>query len=99
MAFQQHLESLRAKPEHIRKRYAFWGSFGVTAIIFMFWLGSFSTFSSASHNAVTAAVADASTPVQSLVASVGSLFNDVKELVFGAKKVTYSSVEVLPGKN
>jgi hypothetical protein len=97
MAFQQHLESMRAKPEHIRKRYAFLGSFGITAIIFTFWLGSFSSFGFASQNAVAIAVNKAGTPTQSLVASVGSLFNDVKELIFGAKKITYSSVEVLPG--
>lgn len=88
---------MRAKPEHIRKRYAFWSSLGLTAVIFAFWLGSFSSFNFSAHNAITAAVGDAGTPAQSMVASVSSLFNDVKELIFGAKKVTYSSVEILPG--
>lgn len=98
MSLQQHLETLRAKPEHIRKRVAFFSAFGITAIISVFWLSSFSSLGG-SPNAVAVAVNKAGTPAGSMLASVGSLFNDVKELLFGAKKITYSSVEVLPGKS
>jgi hypothetical protein len=99
MNLQAHLEDLRAKPEHIRKRYAFWGSFGITAIIFAFWLGSFSVnMSGASRAVVAQAVNNAGTPAQSLVASVGSFFGDVKDMMFGPRKVTYSTVEVRAGK-
>lgn len=98
MSVQTYFESLRAKPDHEKKRFAFWTSFGITALIFVFWLGSFTALGNAAQAPVAAAVQKAGSPGQSLVASVGSLFTDVKELVFGARKMTYSSVEVLPGK-
>jgi hypothetical protein len=101
MAFQNYLDNMRAKPEHIRKRYALSISFGVTAVIFMFWLSSFGTTlnNGADKTAVARAVNNAGSPGRSLVASVGSLFSDVRDIVFGARKVTYTS-EVLigPGK-
>lgn len=98
MSFQSHLENLRAKPKHIRKRYAFWGSFGFTAIISVFWLASFTTWGGTAGSTVASAVDRAGSPAQSLVAGVGSFFSDIKDLIFGAKKVTFSSVEVRPGK-
>lgn len=98
MNLQARLENLRAKPEHIRKRYAFWSSFGITAIIFAFWLGSFSVnIGGVSGAAVASAVNKAGTPAQSLVASVGSFFGDVKDMIFGPRKVIYSTVEVRAG--
>lgn len=97
MAFQDTLENLRAKPEHIRKRIAFWSSFGITAIIFMFWLGSFSVSGSTAKGAVTAAVTKAGSPGSSLIAGVGNFFVDIKEMIFGAKKITYKEVIVTPG--
>lgn len=100
MAFGHHLENLRQKPEHIRKRIAFWSSFGITAIIFVFWLGSFSSFGLTDTNGSGAIVAEkvqkAGNPGQSMVAAVGSLFTDIKEIIFGSKKVEYSSIEVFP---
>lgn len=98
MNFQTHLEDLRAKPEHIRKRYAFWGSFGFTAIIFAFWLGSFSVNIGGQTTTAASAVDRAGTPGQSLVASVGTFFGDIKDMIFGPSKVTYSTVEIGPGK-
>ena len=98
MSIETYLEHLRNKPSHIRKRYSFFGALGITAIISAFWLGSFSAFGNVSQNAVSTVVDKAGTPAQSLVASVGSAFADVKDLVFGAKKITYSNVVVLPGK-
>lgn len=98
MGLQANLENLRAKPEHIRKRIAFWSSFGITAIIFVFWLASFSYLPSKATGVVTQAVGRAGAPAQSLIASVGSFFVDIKDLVWSPKKVTYSNIEVVPGK-
>ena len=98
MSVQSYLERLRAKPEHQRRRIAFWSSFGITAVIFAFWLGSFSISGGVAKSAVTTAVNRAGTPAQSLVASVGSFGRDIWEIIFGSKKVTYSTVEVSPGK-
>ncbi len=95
---QNHLENLRAKPEHVRERYAFWGSLGITAIIAAFWLSSFTVALSSPQTSVNAAVASAGTPGASLVAGVESFFGDIKDFIFGAKKVTYTSIEVSPGK-
>ncbi len=98
MSFQTFLEDLRAKPEHIRTRYAFLTAFGFTAIVAAFWLHSFSFFNEGSQAAVAAAINKTGTPGQSLIAGVGSFATDIKEIIFGSKKVTYTSVEVRPGK-
>jgi hypothetical protein len=98
MALQTTLENLRAKPEHVRKRIAFWTSFGVTAVIFMFWLASFSITGTPAQGVVASAVEKAGAPGSSLIAGVGSFFIDVKEMIFGTKKVTYTEVEVRPGE-
>ena len=97
MAIQQTLEKLRAKPEHIRKRVAFWTSFGITAIIFAFWLATFSINGNTAQDSVANAVSKASSPGSSLIAGVGNFFVDVKEMIFGAKKITYKEVEVRAG--
>lgn len=96
MDLERHLENLRAKPEHVRRRISFWSAFGITAIIFVFWLGSFNSNSTPKSQVLADKVNKAGTPAQSLVAGVGDLFVDIKEIIFGAKKVTYSSIEVLP---
>lgn len=98
MAFQTTLENLRAKPEHVRKRIAFWTSFGVTGLIFMFWLASFSITGTPAQGVVASAVEKAGAPGSSLIAGVGSFFVDIKEMIFGAKKITYTEVEVRPGE-
>lgn len=97
-SLQDHLESLRAKPPHVRKRVAFWGAFGITAVIAAFWMASLTATITGRPNPVTVAVTHAETPAQSLIAGVGGFFYDFKDLVFGPKKVTYSSIEVSPGK-
>ncbi len=101
MAFATHLETLRAKPEHVRRKIAFWTSFGVTALIFVFWLGSFSSAGKPvpPTSAVASAVEKTGSPAQSLIAGVGAFGKDVWSLIFGTKKVTYSEVQVAPGKN
>ena len=95
---QNHLENLRSKPDHVRRRIAFWSSFGITAIIFTFWLGSMTGVNTTTGAAVTQAVSRVGSPAQSLVANVGALFGDLKDMIFSPKKVTYSTIEVSPGK-
>lgn len=97
MSFQSYLENLRGKPDHIRRQYAFWTSFGMTAVIFVFWLASFSVVGDAAKGTIAQTVERVETPAQSLVASVGSFFGDVKDIVFSPKKIEYSSVEAAPG--
>jgi len=99
MAFQAYLENLKARPEHIRRRFALLGSLGITAVIFMFWLASFSSLGikSGAQNAVASAAAKVSTPSQSLVAGVGAFAGDIWSMITGPRKVTYSTVEVVPG--
>ena len=95
MTLQAYLEHLRGKPHHVRKQIAFWSSLGITAIIFAFWLASF-TGSFNQPKSVASAVS-ASTPGQSLIAGIGSVFGDIKDFIFTPKKVVYT-VEVSPGK-
>ena len=97
MSIQSYIEGLKEKPEHIRKQYAFWWSFGITAVIFAFWLGSFGSLNLGAKSAVATAVDKAGTPAQSLVAGVGAFGKDIWEIVTGPKKVTYSEVIVSPG--
>ncbi len=97
--FQAHLDNLRSKPEHVRRRLAFWSSFGLTAIIAAFWLGSMTSFNTHAKQSVAAAVDKAGSPAQSLVAGVGAFGKDIWQLVFGAKKVQYSEVIATPGTN
>jgi len=97
MSIETYLENLRAKPEHIRRRFAFWTSLGFTAIIFLFWLSSFTAIGDNAKETVSKVVDKAGTPAQSLVASVGSFFVDIKDMIFGPKKIDYSAVEVSAG--
>lgn len=98
MSLQTTLDNLRAKPEHVRKRYAFWSSFSVTAVIFAFWLGSFSSINIGAKQQVANVVDKTGTPAQSLVAGVGAFGQNVWELIFGAKKIEYAEIEAVPGK-
>lgn len=98
MSIQTYLETLRAKPDSSKKQIAFWSSFGITAIIFVFWLASFSAFGNSSKAAVASAVGRAAAPSQSLVASVGGFFGDIKDLFFTPRKITYTDIQVSPGK-
>ena len=97
MSIQSYIENLRTKPEHVRRQHAFWYSFGITAVIFAFWLGSFGSLSIGAKTAVATAVDKAGTPAQSLVAGVGAFGSDIWHIITGPKKVTYSEVIVTPG--
>ncbi len=98
MNLQSYLENLRAKPDHIKKRYAFWSSLSFTAVVFAFWISSFSSWGSEASQNVAKTVDKVGTPAQSMIAGVGSFFVDIKDMIFGAKKIRYTSIEVVPGK-
>jgi len=99
---ENFIAKLKAKPENTRKQIALWSSIGVTLVIFIFWLASATGITSSATSSVTTAVTQvvdrAGTPAQSMLASVGSLFGDIKDIVFTPKKISYSSVEVRAGK-
>jgi len=98
MKIHSHLALLRSKPEHVRRRIAFWSSFGITGLIFLFWLASFSAIGPSSSSSVAKALDEVNTPAQSMVAAVGSLFDTLRDRLFGPKKVEFSTVEVMPGE-
>ncbi len=98
MSLETHLENLRAKPHHVRKRIAFWSSFGFTALIFMFWLASFSAPGTNPDGALASAPNRVNPPAESLIAGVGGFFKDLTEIFFKPKKIEYVEVEVTGGK-
>ncbi len=97
-SIQAHITHLKTKPEHVRKQIAFWSAFAISFIIFAFWVASYTSAGKNAEQSVTDAVAQAGTPAQSLVASVGGFFGDLKDLIFTPRKVNYSDVIVTPGK-
>ena len=99
MSFSTYLENLRVKPDHEKKRFAFWSSFGVTALIAAFWVASFTGINIGAGNAVSSAVAKAGTPAQSMVAAVGGFADDIWSMLTGPKKITYAEIQVSPGKS
>ncbi len=99
MSFTSHLERLREKPEHVRRRIAFWSSLGLTGLVFLFWFASITSIGSSAQGAIADAVDRAQTPAQSFVAGVGSIFGDIRNIFTPSKKVEYKPVEVYPGKN
>jgi cell shape-determining protein MreC len=67
-------------------------------VIFAFWLSSFTSFNATPQKAIASAMDKVGSPGQSLIAGVGSFFADIKDLFFGSKKITYSEIEVGPGR-
>lgn len=97
MSFQSYLEKLRAKPDHEKKRFAFWTSFGFTMVVFMFWLASFTSNVGLSNSAVAVSVEKAGSPTESLIAGVGGFFGDIVNYFFSPKVIEYSELEVVAG--
>lgn len=98
-AISSYVANLREKPEHARRRAAFWWAFGVTFVIFLFWLASFDLVGKKVQTSAAAVASQVSSPGQSLVAGIGALGSDLWTTITGPKKVTFSEIEVLPGKN
>jgi hypothetical protein len=88
----QHIEKLRSKPEHIRRRIAFITSLCFTSLIFAIWIGSFKI-----QNSPTAL--DIKSPASSITASVVDSVKYIKESFFGSNKASYqATIEAIPGK-
>lgn len=98
MSIETYVKELKAKPEGVRKQIAFWSALGITVVIFLFWIAATTGLTNSATNAVAQAVDNAGSPAQSMTASIGSLFGDIKDIFFSPKKITYSSVEARPGK-
>ncbi|HEX7724895.1 MAG TPA: hypothetical protein VF438_04125 [Candidatus Paceibacterota bacterium] len=99
MSIASYVANLREKPEHIRKRASFWWAFGITAIIAVIWLASFEFDQNPVRASAEAVAAQVSSPGESMVAAAGDLFGDLWSRIVGPKTVTFSEVQVLPGKN
>ncbi len=84
----QHIDRMKEKPEHVRKRFAFLVSFAITFVIFAGWMASYGLKSSPilakDQNKVDK-------PVSSLTASVGDIWDDIKSMFSGSNKFEYSS--------
>lgn len=91
----EYIEKMRARPEHVRRRFAFIVSFSFTAIIFLGWMASYGLKSSP-------VLADKSSkvdsPMSSMTASVIGIYGDIKSMIFGSNKVDYNSIEITAGK-
>ncbi len=95
----EHIDNMRAKPEHIRKRYAFIVSFSVTTVIFLGWIASYGLKSSpvlTDENGNSTEKVEA--PLSSMTASIFNAFSDIKGMIFGSNKTEHSSVEITGGK-
>ena len=99
MSLASYIESLRDRPEHIRRRHSFWWAFGITAMIAVFWLASFNLGKTGVDISAAALAGKVTSPSQSMVAGVGALGADLWSDIVGPKKVTYAEVQVAPGKN
>lgn len=95
----EHIENMKRKPEHVKRRYAFLVSFSITAVIFFGWVASYGLNTSpvlADKSVKGESTIEA--PVSSLTASVIGAYDDVKNIFFGSNKVDYSStIEVTGG--
>lgn len=98
MGIADYIEHLREKPEHVRNRYAFWTALGVTLVIAIFWVSSFSfTDFSSRHDSVAETVKKVGSPGASMIAGVGDFVGDIWSMIVGPKKVVFSEVQVTPG--
>ncbi|MDE1975082.1 MAG: hypothetical protein KGI49_01030 [Patescibacteria group bacterium] len=97
MSIQSYIANLKTRPDHVRRKTAFWWSFGITAIIAAFYIGSITGINIQSGAAVASIADKAGSPVDSMVAGAGALADDIWTMITGPKKVTYSEVQVTPG--
>jgi hypothetical protein len=103
----EHIEKMKGKPEHIRRKYAFVVSFSISALIFVGWIASYGFSNSpvladtsanttkdvngAQTNSKETQSAKVDSPISSLSASAVGVFDDVKSIIFGSNKTEYSS--------
>lgn len=97
MSIQSYLENVRAKPETVRRRTAFWWSLGITALIAAFYVGSITGVNVKSGAAIASAAGRAGSPADSIVAGAGAMVNDIWNMLVEPRKVVYSQVRAVPG--
>lgn len=97
MSLTTYIENLRQKPEEVRKRASFMWAFSLTAIIFVFWVGSFSGMTNGINNSVSSVATKAYSPGQAMIAGVGDLAHDIWSMIIKPKKVVIGEVQVSPG--
>jgi uncharacterized membrane protein len=91
----EHIERMKQKPEHIRRRYAFVVSFSISALIFVGWVSSYGI----STSPVVAEKKVIESPATSLTASAIGVFKDIKSIFVGSNSVEYNSqIEVTGGE-
>ncbi len=86
-----YIDNLKTKPEHVKRRFAITVSSVVTGLILVGWLASYGITTTPTMADTTEA------PVSSLTASVGNIYNDLKNMIFGSNKAEYGTIEVTPG--
>jgi hypothetical protein len=92
----QHLHSIRQKPDHIKRHIAFWTSLGITLVIVLFWMASFSL----NKNSSAASTAtNVESPWHAMTASVSDAWTSFKTSL-GASTATYQAppLDVSAGK-
>ena len=95
----EHIENMRSKPEHIKKRYAFLISFSISTLIFVGWIASYGLTPIVLDKKDTDSVTKVEAPASALTASVSGLFDDLKSMFSGSNKIEYSApIEVKGGK-
>ena len=97
----EHIENMRSKPDHIKKRYAFFVSFSITSLIFVGWIASYGFHKTpvAIGEKDSTSKSKVEPPVSALTASAVGLFDDLKTMFSGSNKVEYNaSLEVKAGK-
>lgn len=88
MSLLDHLEHLRAKPEHIRRRIALFSATGVTLVVFTAWLISFTVSDTLALDS------------QGVPANISTVSEGTKEdfsALLGAANAFQSAVEEGPG--
>jgi hypothetical protein len=85
---KNYIEKLKAKPEEKKNQIAFLSALVITLIIIVFWYAGVTGLSKKmSDNLVSGVVESAGAPIDSLVASIGNVFTDLKDLIWKPKKI------------
>ena len=96
MNLNKHIENLKTKPDHIKKRVAFLISFSFSFMVFTGWIVSSYGISSSPTLANNTENSDANAtlveaPVSSLTASAVNAWTDIKKIIFGSSNTNASS--------
>jgi hypothetical protein len=87
---KQHLENLRAQPDHVKRRIAFLTSLGVTLVIFLFWVVSLS-IGTTTVSADAATASNVQSPFASMSASVSDAWGQMKDVFSGSNSSSASA--------